>query len=225
LRRVALACVVAVVGVVALSGCGGSSSTAAPTVSLWTSAPESNFREVNAGAKLALADAGGRAGKFRVNYSARQISDDEPQSTADALAAARMTLQDTQSSAMLTSVADAPARAAITLLNEAGIGTVSLGDAALKTQACSPRSNFYPDGRATAVVVDPAAAVPGAWAARFHRTYERAPTPDAYRAYLGTQAILRALAAPGVATNDSPPRLDRDALAAALVSAARGACA
>jgi hypothetical protein len=222
--RVALACVAAVGGVVALSGCG-SSSAAVPTVSLWTSAPESDFREVNSGAKLALADAGGHAGKFRVNYSARQISDDEPQGTADALAAARMTLQDTQSGAMLTSMADGPARAAITLLNEAGIGTVSLGDAALQAQACSPRSTFYPNGHATAVVVDPAAAMPGSWTARFHRTYGRAPTADAYRAYLGAQAIFRALAAPGVATDDSPPRLDRAALAAALVSAARGACA
>ena len=226
--RRSLACLVAAGGLVTAGGCGEASDSPAalaPTVSVWTITPESDFREVNAGAKLALADAGGMAGKFRINYSAREVSDAEPQSTADALAAARMTLQDTQSSAMLTSVADAPARQAITLLNEAGIATVSLGDAALKTAVCSSRSNFYPNGRATAVVVDPDATVPAAWGDRFRATYGHASTTKAYRAFVGVQAILHALAAPGAATHDSPARLDRDGMAAALVSAARGACA
>jgi ABC-type branched-subunit amino acid transport system substrate-binding protein len=123
---------------------------------------------------------------------------------------------------MLTSLSDGPARAAITLLNEAGIGTVSLGDAALQTAACSAKSDFYPNGHATAVVVDPAVAVPPAWAARYRAAYGIAPTAQAYRAYLGVQAILKGLAQPGVATHDAPARLNRDALAAALV---RGACA
>jgi hypothetical protein len=228
LRR-ALACLVVAGGVAVLaSGCGddskGSAAELPPTVSLWTITPQSDFRQVNDGAKLALSQAHGRAGKFRINYSAREVSDDEPQGTTDALAAARMTLQDTQSSAMLTSLADAPARQAITLLNEAGIGTVALGDGALKTAVCSPASNFYPNGRATAIVVDPDATVPAAWGELFQKTYGIAPTDKAYRAYLGAQAYLHALAAPGVATTDSPPRLNRDGLAAALVSAARGAC-
>jgi hypothetical protein len=214
---------------VAVTGCGGkaksSGPTTAPTVSLWTNAPSSDFRQVNGGAKLALADAGGHAGVFRVNFAAREIGDDPSRAVADTLAAARMTLQDTQSSAMLTGVADGPARAAITLLNEAGIGTVTLGDAALKADACSARSDIYPNGRATAIVVDPTARVPADWSARFERLVGVAPTAQAYRAYLGVQAILKALAAPGVATDDDPQRLDRDALAAALVREARGACA
>ncbi|HEV7753407.1 MAG TPA: hypothetical protein VGO71_17790 [Baekduia sp.] len=221
-----LSCLAVVGGGAAVTGCGAQSKSAqptnAPTVSLWTSATSADYRQVNGGARLALAQSGGKAGVFRVNFAAREISDDPAQATADALNAARMTLQDTQSSAMLTSVGDGPARAAITLLNEAGIGTVSLGDAALQSAACSSKSDFYPNGRATAVVVDPGVSVPRAWAARYRTTYGIAPTAQAYRAYLGVQEILKGLAQPGVATNDDPARLNRDALAAALV---RGACA
>jgi hypothetical protein len=215
-----------VAGGAAASGCGAQAKSAqpgnAPTVSLWTSATSADYRQVNGGARLALAQSGGMAGGFRVNFAARELSDDPSRTTADALAAARSTLQDTQAGAMLTSVADGPARAAITLLNEAGIGTVSLGDAALRTAACSSKSDFYPNGHATAVVVDPAVAVPRAWAARYRATYGLAPTVQAYRAYLGVQAFLKGLAEPGVATGDDPQRLDRDALAAALV---RDGCA
>jgi hypothetical protein len=221
-----LSCLAVVAGGAAVSGCGAQSKSAqptnAPTVSLWTSATTADYRQVNGGARLALADSGGMAGVFRVNFAAREISDDPARTTTDALTTARMTLEDTQSSAMLTSLSDGPARAAITLLNEAGIGTVSLGDAALKTAACSSKSDFYPNGHATAVVVDPAVAVPPAWAARYRATYGIAPTAQAYRAYLGVQAILKGLAAPGAATNDAPARLNRDVLSAALV---RGGCA
>jgi hypothetical protein len=226
-RRVAAwSCAAVVAGGVALGGCGGQSKssqpTNAPTVSLWTSATSADYRQVNDGAKLALAERGGMAGVFRVNYAAREVGDAEPDTTADALMAARMALQDTQSSAMLTSVGDAPARAAITLLNEAGIATVSLGDAALQAAACSAKSDFYPNGHVTAVVVDPNATVPGAWRARFEKTYGIAPTATAYRAYQGAQAILTALAQPGVPTKDSPPRLDRGGLSAALVRGRHG---
>lgn len=225
----AWSCVGVAAGGWAVSGCGAESKssqpTSAPTVSLWTSATTADYRQVNDGAKLALAERGGMAGVFRVNYAAREVSDAEPDTTRDALAAARMTLQDTQSSAMLTGLGDGPARAAITLLNEAGIGTVSLGDAVLKAAACSPKSDFYPNGRATAVVIDPAATVPPAWAARFRKAYGTAPNAKAYRAYVGTRAILTALSDPAAATTDSPSRLNRDALNAALVRGARGACA
>jgi hypothetical protein len=188
-------------------------------VSLWVSATVPEYRQVNAGAKLALSERGGKAGAFRVNYAARAIDAAQPRATSDALQAARMTLQDTQSSAMLTDADDASARAAITLLNEAGIGTVSLGDARLKTEVCSSRSDFYPNGRATAIVVAPDAQVPAAFRRRFQRAYGFAPTVSAYRAYEGAAAVLTTLAMKQVETSDSPPRLNRDALAAELVRA------
>jgi hypothetical protein len=206
----------------AVAGCGAESKssqpTGQPTVSLWVSSTVPEYRQVNAGAKLALSDHGGRSGAFRVNYAARSLDPAQPRATQDALEAARMTLQDTQSSAMLTFADDDASRAAITLLNEAGIGTVSLGDARLKTAACSPRSDFYPNGRATAIVVAPGLSTgPAAFRSRFEDVYGFAPTPSAYRAYEGADAILKSLAARGVATDDTPARLDRDALAAELV--------
>jgi hypothetical protein len=69
----------------------------------------------------------------------------------------------------------------------------------------------------TAVVVDPNVTLPPAWTARFRDAYGIAPTTTAIRAYEGMQAILAALSARGVTTNESPPRLDRRALAAELV--------
>jgi ABC-type branched-subunit amino acid transport system substrate-binding protein len=221
LRRLVV-CGAALAAVVAgAGGCGAQSKTSQPTgqptVSLWSAATAADYRQVNAGAKLALAEHGGKAGPFRVNYAAREVGEDPARTTADALNAARMTLEDTQSSAMLADAGDAASRASITLLNQAGVPTVSLGDAALKARACSPKDDMYPNGHATAVVVDPAATVPPAFAAKFRKAYTFAPDALAYRGYLGANKVLAALAARGVTTSDSPPRLDRNALAAELV--------
>ncbi|WCB95650.1 hypothetical protein DSM104299_04399 [Baekduia alba] len=203
-------------------GCGESKSanpTTAPTVSLWVSGTAKNYRQVAAGVKLALAEHGGRAGAFRVNYAGRQVSDDAARAEADALGNARTTLQDTQASAVITDAGPAAVRPAITLLNEAGISVGALGDTALKAEACSPRSDIYPAGRQTAIVITPGAAAPAAWKARFTSRLGFAPSDDAWRAYQGAESVLASIGAKGVATDDSPPRLDRDALAAQLVRA------
>jgi hypothetical protein len=208
-------------------GCGSSKTanpTGAPTVSLWVSGTAKDYRQVAAGVKLALAEHGGHAGAFRVNYAGRQVSDDAARAEADALGNARTSLQDTQASAVITDAGPAAARPAITLLNEAGISTVALGDRALKAEACSARSDIYPAGHPTAIVVPPGGATPPAdWAARFQSRLGFAPTDSAWRAYQGAESVLASLGAAGVATSDSPPRLDRDALAAQLVRA-HGAC-
>jgi hypothetical protein len=219
----------AVLAAVLVSGCGSSSKssqpTTAPTVSLWVSGTMQDYRQVAAGVKLALADAGGRAGAFRVNYAGRQVSADPARAVADAVGNARTSLQDTQASAVITDAGVDAARPAITLLNEAGIGAVALGDDALKREACSASSDIYPAGHPTAIVVPGAAddAVPPDFAARFRDRLGFAPTESAWRAYQGAKAVLSSLAARGVATDDSPPRLDRDALAAELVRA-HGGC-
>jgi hypothetical protein len=225
LGRVA-ACAVAAL---AFAGCGSSSSksgqpTTAPTVSLWVSATAHDYRQVAAGAKLALAEHGGHAGLFRVNYAGKEVSDDAARATADALGNARTSLQDTQASAVITNVATAQAQPAITLLNEAGIPTVALGDAALKTMACSARSDIYPNGHETAIVVTGATPMPLSFRAKFLARLGFSADDAAWGAYQGAGAVLSSLAAHGVATSDSPPRLDRDALAAALVSS-HGGCA
>jgi hypothetical protein len=83
----------------AVSACGSSKTqnpTTAPTVSLWVNSSTQDYRQVAAGAKLALAEAGGHAGAFRINYAGRQVSDDAAAATADALNNARTSLKDTQ---------------------------------------------------------------------------------------------------------------------------------
>jgi hypothetical protein len=224
LRTVA-ACALAAL---ALAGCGSSSKSGqpanAPTVSLWISATAHDYRQVAAGAKLALAERGGRAGVFRVNYAGKEVSDDAAQATADALGNARTSLQDTQASAVITNVAAPQAEPAITLLNEAGIPTVALGDAALKTMACSARSDIYPNGHETAIVETGATAMPLSFRARFLARLGFPPDDAAWGAYQGAQAVLASLASPAVKTSDSPPRLDRDALASVLVQS-HGDCA
>jgi ABC-type branched-subunit amino acid transport system substrate-binding protein len=227
--RVALgrasACALAVL---AIAGCGSQSKSTvaggAPTVSLWVSATASDYRQVAAGTKLALAERGGRAGVFRVNYAGKQVADDAARATADAVSNARTSLQDTQAGAVITNVASAQAEPAITLLNEAGIATVALGDEALKRVACSSRSDIYPNGHETAVVVTDAVPMPLAFRARFLARLGFTPTDVAWSSYRGASAVLASLGSADVKTDDSPPRLDRDALAAELVQA-HGACA
>jgi hypothetical protein len=215
--------------VLSIAGCGAESkspakSAGAPTVSLWVSATASDYRQVAAGAKLALAERGGRAGVFRVNYAGKQVADDAARATADAVSNARTSLQDTQAGAVITDVQTAQAEQAITLLNEAGISTVALGDEALKRAACSSRSDIYPNGHETAIVVTPAAAVPLGFRARFLARLRFAPTDAAWSSYRGASAVLSSLASEDVKTDNSPPRLDRDALAVELVRS-HGGCA
>lgn len=215
--------------VLSIAGCGAESkgpvtSAGAPTVSLWVSATVSDYRQVAAGAKLALAERGGRAGVFRVNYAGKQVADDAARATADAVSNARTSLQDTQAGAVITNVATAQAEPAITLLNEAGISTVALGDEALKRAACSSRSDIYPNGHETAIVVTDEASVPLDFRARFLARLGFAPNDAAWASYRGASAVLSSLASDDVKTDNSPPRLDRDALAAELVRA-HGDCA
>jgi hypothetical protein len=214
--------------VLAIAGCGSQSKSTvaggAPTVSLWVSATANDYRQVAAGAKLALAEHGGRAGVFRVNYAGKQVADDAARATADAVSNARTSLQDTQAGAVITNVATAQAEPAITLLNEAGIATVALGHEALKRVACSSRSDIYPNGHETAIVVTDAVPMSLAFRARFLARLGFAPTDVAWSSYRGASAVLASLGSAEVKTDDSPPRLDRDALAAELVRA-HGDCA
>jgi hypothetical protein len=213
-----------VFGVGAVSGCGGSSKKAAPasgtdrpTISMWVSGSAGEYRQLSAGVKLALSEAQADAGKFRINFAGREISDDPTRAEADALANARMSLQDTQVSGVVVDAPPAASRPAITLLNEAGIPTVAIGDAALKTEACSAGSDIYPAGHKTAIVVLPSTP-PASWSSSFSSSLGFKPTATAWRAYQGTTSLLASIATPGVATTGNPPRLNRDTLVTALVS-------
>jgi hypothetical protein len=222
-RRLALALAVAV-SAVTLSACGSSSKkstpasgTTAPTVSLWVSGTAADYRQLAAGVKLALVEAHGSAGKFRINYAGRQVSDDPAQAEADALNNARTSLKDTQASAVITNAPATAARPAITLLNEAGISTVSVGDDALKAEACSAASDIFPAGHQTAITIGDSEP-PTSFTSSFSSRLGFRPTQTAWRGYQATRSVLSSLSAPTVATPTNPPRLNRDALASALVS-------
>lgn len=218
---------VALAGGTVVSGCGSSKTqnpTTAPTVSLWVNSTAKDYRQVAAGAKLALAEAEGHAGPFRINFAGRQVSDDPAAATKDALNNARTSLQDTQASAVVAALGDDAAKPSVFLLNSAGIATVLVGDDALKAQACDAKSDLYPSGHPTAIVVGDGDGVPSSFRSSFSGRLGFAPTGEAFQAYTGVKAVLASLAASGVATGDSPPRLDRDALAAQLVRA-HGNCA
>jgi hypothetical protein len=224
MKRLVVAASVLAACALGASACGSSSSkakpasgTTAPTVSLWVSGTASEYRQVAAGVKLALAEAHGAAGKFRINYAGRQVSDDPTRAEADALNNARTSLKDTQASAVITNAPAAAVRPAITLLNEAGISTASIGDDALKAEACRATSDIYPAGHPTAIVVTSSSPSPE-FTSSFRSHLGFRPTPTAWRAYEATRAILTSLATPSSATPDTPPRLNRDALAATLVS-------
>ena len=101
---------------------------------------------------------------------------------------------------------------------------MALGDEALKRAACSSRSDIYPNGHETAIVVTDATPMSLDFRARFLARLGFAPTDVAWSAYRGASAVLSSLASDDVKTDNSPPRLDRDALAAELVRS-HGSCA
>lgn len=227
LRVLAVAAAALVAVAFGAAGCGSSKTqnpTNAPTVSLWVNSTAKDYRQVAAGAKLALAEAEGHAGAFRINFAGRQVSDDPAVATKDALNNARTSLKDTQASAVVTALGADATKPAVFLLNSAGIASVVVGDESLAGEACDAGSDLYPSGHPTAIVVRSDGAVPSAWSSGFRSRLGFAPTAEAYRSYTGVKAVLSSLAASGVATDDSPPRLDRDALAAQLVRA-HGNCA
>ena len=119
----------------------------------------------------------------------------------------------------MTNAPAAAARPAITLLNEAGISTVSVGDDALKAEACSAGVRHLPGGPPDRDRRHGVQAPPSSFTSTFTSHLGFTPTETAWRAYQGTKSILSSLAAPGVATDAKTPRLNRDALAAALVAA------
>jgi branched-chain amino acid transport system substrate-binding protein len=127
-RRLAGALAVAVV----VAGCGSSAGITdggtiiGRTVTVYSLLPAPGVagpaRDVRDGEKLALAQAGGRAGAYSVNY----VSLDE-RSPAGAAAAARQAISDPQVVAVIGSLESAEALVSIPLLNAAGILQVSPG--------------------------------------------------------------------------------------------------
>lgn len=166
-RRAALL----LLGALALGGCGpddtgGGGRVIGDTLTIVSLVPLSGpeapvARDILRGEKLALAEAGGRAGEYQVTLSALDEGGADPgQVRSDAAAGARLALSDSQAIAVIGSLRFESAAVTVPLLNSAGLLQVSptVGYPGF-TSPLSPGEpeRWYPSGRrsfAPAVVDD-----------------------------------------------------------------------
>ena len=193
MRRIALALAAAL----ALTGCGtskdegiwGGGKVIGRTVTVYSlvNDPGGTGRDFVEGQKLALSDAGGRAGELAVNFTSLDLGEDE----SDQAESARRAINDPQIIAAIVTAN----RVTVPLLNAAGILQVAPGD----LSAARDR-NLLPSGRHT--VEPPTGALPADFDTRFRRAFGRAPGEDARDGYRAMAAILAAIKRAGAAGND-----------------------
>lgn len=162
-RRPGLAALAVALG--ALTGCGSGVSTRNEAVggrlSVYSSLPlqgaaASASQQIIGGEKLALADAGGRAGRFEVEYAS--LDDANPTTglwSAEATAGnAKTAAQDTSTIAYLGDLNSGATAVSLANVNEAGIAQISPASpyagltSALDAGQFEP-NRFYPSGRRT----------------------------------------------------------------------------
>jgi branched-chain amino acid transport system substrate-binding protein len=161
LRLAALA-----LAVPALAGCGSvvsASETTGNQLTVYSSLPlEGSFaaiaREIEGGEKLALAQAGGRVGSYRVSYVS--LDDVNPltgkTSPGESSAAAKQAAQDTSTIAYLGDYGSPATAVTLPLMNEAGILQVSpaspyVGLTSSEEAGQDEPGRFYPSGKRTFV--------------------------------------------------------------------------
>jgi hypothetical protein len=195
---------VAVLAALALAGCGqskdegisGGGKVIGSTVTVYslTADPGGRNRSFVDGEKLALSDAGGRAGDYAINFTSLELGTDR-----DAQAeAARRAINDPQ---VIASIADATP-VTVPLFNAAGILQVApSGDLSLTTDP-----NALPSGRENVGTVR--GTVPADFAERYEAAFKRAPDQSAENGYRAMAAVLAAIKTAGAAGNDRTPVID-----------------
>jgi hypothetical protein len=189
-----------------LAGCGGTSEggisgggkVIGRTVTVYslTSDPGGSNRDFVDAEKLALADAGGRAGALAVNFSSLDLGGADQQRQAEA---ARRAISDPQ---IIAVVVDATA-VTVPLFNAAGILQVAAsGDPSL---ANDPQA--LPSGKRSVGAL-PAAPAPPDFARRFRDAFGRDPKPSAQQGYRAMEGALKAIARAGTAGNDRTRVID-----------------
>jgi hypothetical protein len=183
-----------------LGGCGGTTSEGGisgggkvigrtVTVYSLTADPAAANRDFVDAEKLALSDAGGRAGALAVNFTSLELGDDENLQAA----AARRAISDP---AIIAAIVDANT-VTVPLFNAAGLLQVAPGgDVGL---ASDP--NQLPSGKPTIGILGDVSA-PADFERRFRDTFGREPSAGAERGYAAMQGILKAIADAGAAGND-----------------------
>jgi hypothetical protein len=193
----------ALVGALALAiaGCGtskdegisGGGKVIGKTVTVYslTTDPAGANRDFVDGEKLALADAGGRAGAFSVNFTSLDLGGTDEKVEA---AAARRAISDAQ---IIAAIVDAT-NVTVPLFNAAGILQVATGgDLSL---AGDPEA--LPSGKRTIAAVASAPPPPANFDAHFKQTFGHAPASSAAAGYGAMTGVLKAIATAGAAGND-----------------------
>jgi hypothetical protein len=178
-----------------LAGCGaseggisGGGKVIGKTVTVYSLAqdPSGINKDFVDGQKLALSEAGGRAGEFAVNFSSLDLGTDD----AAAAQAARRAISDPQ---IIAAVADAT-EVTVPLFNAAGILQVASGGDA------TPPPELMPSGKPT--VVRTLGTTPPDFVARFRSAFGHPPSGDAGEGYRAMAGILAAIERAGAAGND-----------------------
>jgi hypothetical protein len=183
-----------------LAGCGATSSEGGisgggkvigKTVTVYslTSDPGGAGRDFVDGEKLALSDAGGRAGELLVNFSSLDLGGSDRESQAEAV---RRAINDPQIIAAVVDATDVT----VPLFNAAGILQVAPGgDEKLESD---PHS--LPSGKQTVATVK--GELPADFETRFTAAFGRAPNDDAEQGYRAMSGVLNAITVAGAAGND-----------------------
>jgi hypothetical protein len=191
---------VALLAVLALAGCGGASSESGisgggkvlgKTVTVYslTSDPGTEGRDFVDGEKLAISDAGGRAGELLVNFNSLDLGGDD---RGDQGQAVRRAINDPQIIAAIVDATDVT----VPLFNAAGILQVAPGgDETLESDP-----NELPSGKPTVGAVK--GQLPADFDTRFKAAFGRAPTSTAEGGYRAMNGVLHAIAEAGAAGND-----------------------
>jgi branched-chain amino acid transport system substrate-binding protein len=153
-----------VAAAVALAGCGRServeeSRIVGDTLTVYSSLPQTGplapvSRDLVRAEKLALEEAGGRAGEFRVSYVSLDSADPKTGHWAPARVAdnARTAVEDLQTIAYLGELESGASAISLPILNEGGMLQVSPGDTfagLTDTGAPGEPEKYYPSGRRT----------------------------------------------------------------------------
>jgi branched-chain amino acid transport system substrate-binding protein len=181
-RRLGLTALAAFLPV--LAGCGSvvsASETTGNQLTVYSALPLEGpsatvGHQIESGEKLALAQAGGRVGPFRVSYAS--LDDVNPLSGAtspgETMAAAKQAAQDTSTIAYIGDYSSEATAVSLPLINEAGILQVSpaspyAGLTSSHDAGQDEPERFYPSGKRTFVRLAPGDAVQAAAQARLMR--------------------------------------------------------
>ena len=201
-----------------LAGCGSreeirrGGTVIGDTLTVYSSLPDPSSgasRDLVDGEKLALLEAGGRAGAYRINFASLDEAGAEPgEAVAQAATVTRVALKDAQIAAVIGGLRFEAAMASVPLLNAAGILQVSPGAAyAGFTERVGPGEpeRWFPAGRSTfarVIADDRVQAQAMLRAARARRVVVEAEAGTAATAL--AQELRRAARAEGIRLVEAP---------------------